>query len=118
MANLRIILVEDNEPLLGAFQSFLAAQGHQVNAVASAEAALALADENAFDLLVSDIQLTGMSGKSLYKELHRVNPALKAIFMSGLPEEESSPADVQHLQKPFKLQALSAAIAKIFPSGN
>jgi CheY-like chemotaxis protein len=115
---LKILLVEDNTPLLAAFQNFLTALGHQVFAAESAEAALEISRGTQVDLLVSDIQLSGISGQELCSKLRCEQPKLRVIFMSGVPSEPNSLADTQYLLKPFKLRDLSEAISKAFSSSD
>ena len=60
----RILLVEDNEQIRVVFTRLLARLGYEVLAAESGEAAIALGDGQAFDLLISDVMLPGVSGWS------------------------------------------------------
>jgi two-component system cell cycle sensor histidine kinase/response regulator CckA len=67
------------------------------------------------DLVVSDVVMPEMDGPTLLKELRKLNPALKIIFVSGYAEEafsKSLPQGEQFsfLPKPFTLKQLVGAV--------
>jgi|GEM_PF-827432 len=59
---LDVLLVEDNEVNMLVAEGFLKRQGHSVTIAQSAEKALALLDEQPFELVLMDIRLPGMNG--------------------------------------------------------
>ena len=67
------------------------------------------------DLVVSDVVMPEMDGPTLLKELRRINPGMKMIFVSGYAEqafeknlpEGQAPA---FLPKPFTLKQLATAV--------
>ena len=75
MKTLSILYVEDNQELRDTLSDMLEGPGRAVAAVATGEAALAAWQSGAFDLLVTDISLPGMSGTDLARVLLAQNPA-------------------------------------------
>jgi CheY-like chemotaxis protein len=80
---LRILVVEDDADSNDVTCELLMVLGHQVQSVASAEAALAMPDKEAFQVLLTDINLPGMSGIELARKLLEQLPQLRIIFASG-----------------------------------
>jgi len=117
-ASFDVLLVEDDEAVRAAIAGLLAAEGHTVRAVASAEAALDAVVEAEPDLVLSDVDLgSGRNGLALMQGLAEAHPALPVILMSGLPFEILTgrlglPEDAVVLRKPFTPQALREAIQK------
>ncbi len=108
----RVLLVEDEEGARESVREALTLLGYHVDAVGSAEAALALAADRSFDVLLSDLLLPGMHGGELAERLQRRWPALKVIIMSGYAQDEAvrrgvGEGAVRFLQKPFDVAALA-----------
>ena len=118
--NARILVADDESTLLSALGSALAADGHSVECVGSGHAAArALKDDGQFDLILCDLMMPDGSGPELYAHVKRERPELSArmVFMTGgahRPEARSFLATVENrcLEKPFKLEELSRAIAE------
>jgi len=60
-----LLLVEDDASLAGITRRFLIQAGHKVTLAVSGEEALSLIQRNKPDLIVSDVQLPGLSGLKL-----------------------------------------------------
>jgi CheY-like chemotaxis protein len=90
MPTKRILLVEDQAQAADAMQTGLQSldAGFVVVAVNSAERALQALEKGAFDLLISDVMLPGISGLELMARFRRRNPATKVILLSGVRDAE------------------------------
>ena len=115
------VLVVEDEPLVRmSVRHFLEHWGYQV-----IEASDGLSGLNAYHtharqiaLLVTDTVLPRMSGTQLAKRIHEHNPDLPILYMSAhTPEmllaEGRINASIELLQKPFKEEALIAAISQL-----
>jgi CheY-like chemotaxis protein len=114
---LRLLVVEDDPDTVELLASLLELRGHQVAIATTVEAALALAGETTFDLVVSDVGLPDATGYDLMRTLLERAP-IKGIAMSGWgrPEdiEKSRAAGfVEHLTKPVALKKLEQAIERV-----
>lgn len=122
----RLLLVDDEPAIRDVATRLLQREGHQVVAVATGEAALALLEcatgPEAFDALVTDVGLPGMSGWQLIERVRLACLRLPIVVASGwgysmtkaeLAIYGISPQQV--VAKPYRLavlrQALEAAIA-------
>lgn len=86
----RVLFVEDHEPSRMAFRELLSDCGFEVVDVGSVTDALAewRGGANAFDAIVTDINLPDASGIQLVRELRKSKPELAAIFVSGRSSDE------------------------------
>lgn len=114
---MRILIVEDYPDAAAILLCLFRSLKHDVMAVGTADAALALFDTHEFDLLLSDIGLPGCDGWELMRQV-RLRWTVKAIAFSGF----TSPDDVQrsraagfdaHAAKPIDLAKLSALVEKV-----
>ena len=87
-APLRIALVEDDESLSRSVGRLLRASGAQTQAYATAEAFLQDPARLAFDCLVLDVQLGGMTGLELQRRLREAGEQTPVVFLTGQIEPE------------------------------
>ncbi len=80
---IRVLLVEDEALIRFSTADFLKEVGMQVIDAGSAREALAAAEEQTIDVLVTDVHLPDMSGLQLTLALRRVMPDLPVIFATG-----------------------------------
>lgn len=112
-----VALVVDDEPGLGELMAMaLGSQGWHTVVAAAPDEAAALASGHAIDLLVTDLQMPGMSGLDLARLLRERHADLPVVLMSGWWEatalELAQP--FVFLRKPFRLDKLFGAIGSLF----
>jgi signal transduction histidine kinase len=115
----RILVVEDDEGVLHLTQRVLTSAGYEVCACASAQAALALSQDQLREmrLVVSDIVMPAMSGPALVDLLRARVPGLRALFVSGHTPGELAPypiegPDARLIRKPWTAEALLRELAR------
>ncbi|MDP4650812.1 MAG: response regulator, partial [Haliea sp.] len=108
----RLLIVEDNRDILASIVDYLELKGFEVDAIENGKAALALIQENHYDLLVLDIGLPGMDGFTLCTGLReRDRNPLPVIMLTARDAVEDrllgfeAGAD-DYLVKPFSLPEL------------
>jgi PAS domain S-box-containing protein len=109
--SLRIVLVEDEEEIRDTTEALLAHLGHEVRSAGTAEEALALIS-NESDLLITDVQLPGMSGDMLAAEARVLAPGIRIVFATGKGEVNNWP-DAVVLRKPYDLMGLAAVLGSV-----
>ena len=112
-----VLLVEDEQAVRRATAEFLNLQGYTVLEAKDGLDALDVARHHysAIDLVVSDVVMPNMSGGQLGKELAKLRPDTKLLFVSGYAgktvlDHNVVDLDVNFLQKPYTLKELSLKI--------
>ena len=115
-----LLLVEDDEMLLGLEITILEKCGYRVLAAATPDSALSLAQEyqGQIHLLISDMIMPTMNGKELSLRLQPLRPEMKVIFMSGYTADIISKHgiikdDVHFLQKPVSFEMLATKVREV-----
>ncbi len=119
---MRILVVEDNEMNRRVMKGFLDKDHHQLMLVESAEDALQILETSDFDLVITDINLTGMDGMDLTKVLRASEKealrTLPVIAVSGNVSVEDREAYRRagfngFVAKPVKPEDLRYAVHKL-----
>ena len=115
-----ILVVEDNEDVLSFIKDSLERLGYTVFTSRNGEEALTLISEKniKFDLIISDVVMPKKDGFQLFKEIQKILPDSKFLFMSGydhdiLTKNGKIQKNFNFIQKPFDIKTLSSTIKKI-----
>ncbi|WP_459205127.1 sigma-54-dependent transcriptional regulator [Pseudomonas sp. MLB6B] len=113
----KVLLVEDDRNLRQALADTLEVGGFAWRAVGSAELALQAVGEEAFSLVVSDVNMPGMDGHQLLGELRQRQPQLPVLLMTAHAAVESAvqamrQGAVDYLVKPFEPRALLSLVER------
>lgn len=117
-----ILLVEDEAFVRDAACDILESEGYRVlRARTAAEAQAAFRRHlGSVQLLLSDVVLPGQNGPALAKDLRSAHPSLKAIFISGYPENTVTKYGLttsqSYLPKPFSAESLLERVRQILES--
>ncbi len=79
----RILVVDDDSDILALFSKWLKAENFDVVAVNSGRNALAQISITRPDIVITDLIMDEMDGMALLAEIHRLNPLLPVIMLSG-----------------------------------
>jgi CheY-like chemotaxis protein len=113
----RILVVEDHADTLRSMKLLLRRLGYEVLAADNMCDALRIAEEQPFDILLSDIGLPDGSGLELLKRIRQTRevPAL-ALSGFGMDEDVERSREAgfsDHLTKPVSIDRLQSAIAEL-----
>ncbi len=110
-----ILIADDDEVLRLVLGEFLTRLGKVTTAANGAEA-LALVWENFFDVIVSDVDMPGLTGLQLF-DAATPTEQQRFIFITGLPRpqltELCTQGRAQMLLKPFSLEELQEAVVSV-----
>lgn len=106
-----ILIVEDDQELMGALTETLQLAGYNVKTAAHGEQAMAILGQNKVNLVVSDIQMPVMDGQSLLKKIKQQNISIPVMLMTAygtIQQAVDAMRDgaVDYLVKPFEAEVL------------
>lgn len=111
----KVLLVEDDIALSDVLLEAIALKGHNGQAVSSAEAALELLKNEEFDVIVTDINLPGMTGLDFLPHCFRLRPNSYVIVITGYGTIEKAVEAMKRgaadfITKPIALSDLTSVI--------
>ena len=116
----RILIVDDEPPLLRMLGLYLGRRGYTVTMAESTEKAWGIVEPDplAFDVAVLDGSMAGMCMKDLALRMLRANPTLCILAASGYPVDMTAlsaeaPGRVDSLLKPFSPEMLAKAVRRL-----
>ena len=118
-----ILIADDEENILEALTIVLQGK-YEITAASRGDAALSTYREGSFDLVISDVKMPGLDGIELFREIKRINPDQKYIFISvsSLLHDDSEAREILgeradgFLGKPYRIPELLALIDKVLKS--
>jgi DNA-binding NtrC family response regulator len=119
MPNGTILVVDDEERQREIYGDILQGEGYEAETAPSGEAALRLLAQNRFDLVITDLNLTGMTGIQLLSEILNVDPTVAVIIITGYPSissaiEATRKGVYQYLEKPVDRDRLLDVVGEVF----
>ena len=115
-----ILVIEDEEPLVGLFRKILERLGYRVLLARTGKEAVELAKtfDGQIDLALLDIKLPDMDGGSLYPLIMAVRPDLKTIVCSGYSIDGPAQAILDagaegFIQKPFSIAPFAEKLKEV-----
>lgn len=119
----RILVVDDEPDLLTTLAANLELEGYEVRGAASGREAVDLvASGEHFDLILSDIWMSGMSGVDVSREVRRVQPGIAVVMMTAWAAERHVVDAVKEgaytvVQKPFTMDQLLRVVRRALARG-
>lgn len=117
MARKSILVVDDEKPQREIYEAVLSEAGYDVTTASSGEAALKFVAENKFDLVLTDLKLTGMNGIELLQQLMGQDSSVSVILITGHGTIESAKEALRsgafdYLEKPVDKEVLLGAVRR------
>lgn len=114
----KILLVEDEAPVVSFIKKGLSEEGFEVTVAFDGKTGLKLALENSFDLIILDIMLPEMNGLEVCKAIREENTNVPILFLTALGTPENIVLGLEngaddYLVKPFKFIELVARIKNL-----
>ncbi|MFH1392228.1 MAG: response regulator [bacterium] len=118
----KILVVDDTKCVREFLRDCLAMNGYEVVVAEDGFGALNFYKNstNKPDLVITDLQMPGMSGIQLIEKIKKIKPNQACIAMSGDPSENAiewlSEAGVRLLRKPINFATLFAILPRVLSS--
>lgn len=113
----KILIVDDDVDTCENLSDILTNFGHQVCIAHNGIEALLRTEETRFDIVLLDLQMPGMDGLELYRELKRSDPTTVAILITGFVDLETQRRAAQIgiwrvLPKPLHVELLMPLVQR------
>lgn len=123
MPELRVLLVDDEEELVGTLAERLSLRGYEVTYLLDGAEAVRRAAQEPFDVLVLDVMMPGMNGLEVLKEIKRTRPEMPVILLTGRGSEQDSQTGLElgafdYIMKPVKIDRLIEIMLKAVGSND
>src|SRR5215213_8892419 len=112
----RVLIIDDEEQIRHLLIDVLGSS-YDCSDAGSAEEALAALSENTFDLVISDIDMGGMSGLELVPRVHSLSPDTVVVMISGNQDIEFAIRALRvgafdYITKPIDLRHVEASVER------
>jgi diguanylate cyclase (GGDEF)-like protein len=109
-----ILIIDDDEAIRSLLIAVLS-NDYDCRGASSAEEALTELDRKSFDLVMSDIDMGGMSGLELVPRVHSLSPDTVVLMISGHNEIETAISSMRagafdYISKPLDIRHVEAAV--------
>jgi DNA-binding response OmpR family regulator len=116
---MRVLLVDDEEELVATLAERLDMRGIEATWTTEYRQALAIIEEQEFDIALLDVRLPEINGLELKRLIEARRPAMKFIFLTGHGSEEDFNAcsaesgKDYYLIKPVQIEVLVAKLTEV-----
>ncbi len=118
----RVLVVDDEDDITGVLADILEEQGYAVDVASDGDEAWKRAQEDPYDVVITDLKMPRMGGLELLREIRRAEHPSIVIMMTGFATVETAIEALKigaydYILKPFKvgelLQVVERAMEKI-----
>jgi CheY-like chemotaxis protein len=113
----KILVVDDNNPLRLLLSKMLSRLGYEVSSADSGENGLRVFLKNRFDMVFSDYEMPGIDGVDFACSIKKCSPCTPVVIMTGAGREtvlsRNSAAVDEVISKPFTLTELDETIQNL-----
>lgn len=108
----RILIVDDNRDVLASIRRTLRRCGFDLTCVHQPSEALTLLSNNEYDLLLSDIDMPGITGHDVMKHANQAQPTMIRVFVTGAGTMDAAVRAINEgevhrfVRKPFEAEEL------------
>ncbi|HUF02655.1 MAG TPA: sigma-54 dependent transcriptional regulator [Aridibacter sp.] len=122
MSRKSILVVDDEKSQREILEMILSGEGYDVTTASSGEAAMKFVEKRHFDLVLTDLKMTGMTGLDLLKELTDYDKSIIVVLLTAHGSVDSAVDALRlgafdYLQKPYDseklLDTISRALTKL-----
>ena len=115
-----ILIVEDNNVMRELLKSLLISEGHEVLSAHDGLEAVELykTEGEKIDIVITDVEMPNLSGVEAYRQIKRINPEAKVIFVTGamngrLKKQLQNEGIQGFFQKPYSPNDILAKVREI-----
>ena len=115
----KILVVDDEERQREIYRDILQGEGYKAETAAGGESALKMLEHTRFDLVITDLNMAGMTGLQLLTEIVMDDPTVAVVMITGYPSiksavEATRKGVYQYLEKPVDRDTLLEVVDEVF----
>jgi signal transduction histidine kinase/DNA-binding response OmpR family regulator len=113
----RILVVDDEPPVIDVFREFLAGQGYELGTATTGEEALRTIESFRPDIILTDINLPGLSGLDVMAHAKSLDPEVAVIVVTGYASASTAIEALRqgaydYVTKPFDLDEVHQIVER------
>ena len=113
-----ILVVDDELSMREFLRILLEKEGYRVTLAAEGKSALQLAEQHAFDLMISDIRMPGMNGLELLARLKDIQPDVGVIMITAFASPDDAVTAMKcgafdYITKPFNVDEIKRVVRAV-----
>ncbi|MFW5490509.1 MAG: response regulator [Desulfovibrio sp.] len=113
----RVLLIDDEKEFLENLSQRMELRGMEVSTATSGDEAVNAVDNGAYDAIVLDLQMPGMDGLEVLRQIKKTHPEMQVILLSGQATlekgiEAMKLGAMDFMEKPADIDALAERVKK------
>jgi len=114
----KALIIEDDEGMRSLLEDFFKEEGFEVDSVSNGSEAFRILVRDAFDLIITDIRMPGLTGLDILPGIKRLHPEAPIIVITAFGSEEVHRKAMKrgataYLEKPLHFSELRTMVQKI-----
>lgn len=118
-----VLIVDDEESLRNFLNILFTKEGYKTSIASNGHEALELLNKTGYDVVLSDIKMSGMSGLELLGKIKNISPETEVIMMTAYGDTDTAVEAMKlgayhYIQKPFKNEEIKLVVKKAYEKKN
>lgn len=117
----KILIVDDEQNVRAYLSYFFRERGFDVSAAGSGEEALKRINEEAPDIMLLDVRMSGMGGLEVLKHVKQLHPKVQVVMLTGVETDDAVNEALRigaaaYVKKPLVLKELQDLVRNLSES--
>ncbi|MDY0001105.1 MAG: response regulator [Polyangia bacterium] len=118
MAQLSLLVVDDDKDVCEYLEDFLVHDGYKVRSINDPTTALEELKNSEYHVVILDLMMPKLNGIDLLSQIRRVDGDVAVVILTGYPSLESATASIEHdvsayIKKPFSIDEFREVLLRI-----
>jgi DNA-binding NtrC family response regulator len=118
MAQLSLLVVDDDKDVCEYLEDFLVHDGYKVQSINDPTLAVEELKRSEFHVVILDLMMPKLNGIDLLSQIRKVDGDVAVIILTGYPSLESATASIEHdvsayIKKPFSIDEFREVLVRI-----
>jgi DNA-binding NtrC family response regulator len=118
MAQLSLLVVDDDKDVCEYLEDFLVHDGYKVQSINDPTLAVEELKKSEFHVVILDLMMPKLNGIDLLSQIRKVDGDVAVIILTGYPSLESATASIEHdvsayIKKPFSIDEFREVLVRI-----